>query len=304
MAIGWIYFKFLEQRGIFSGGKKKILDVGAQNIFDIPVADGVDFLRRYGSKREEQALRTHVEEMSRRAIWPPKKAGLFLREFLEDSHLDYTGFDIFPGPKVEIFDLNYQSLAQHHREAYDIVFNFGTTEHVFNQFNCFKVMHEAARPGAYIFHQLPCTGWMDHGYWVYSPRTFVELAEANDYEVCDLWCSGPLGTYSLLDRLTYAPGARDQRLPQNMIDSWDKLTIVDGLVNVLLKKRSSGPFKLGLDITTSAGGPDESIMETYFAPSSSGDTKGRRSSMLRLFTAREIGEEFFYRIRRKLGLTK
>ncbi|MGH8510089.1 MAG: methyltransferase domain-containing protein [Gammaproteobacteria bacterium] len=304
MAIGWMYFDHLEKQGVFSGWSKRILDIGAQNIFDIPVDAGVDFLRRYGSSLDDNALRARMEDLSHRAIWPPKKAGLFLNEFLEGTSLDYVGLDICPGPKVQIFDLNFQQLADEQREAYDVVLNFGTTEHIFNQYNCFKIIHEAANPGAYIYHQVPCAGYIDHGYWIYSPRLFVDLAEANDYEVVEMWSTGPQGDVKLLDQLAYAPGVRDATLPGNLVDLWEKTPVVNGLINVLLKKRRSCPFRLGLDITTSAGGPDEFIMDRYFAPQPGGDSKAKRTSLLRLFTAREIGKEFLYRVRRKLVLVK
>lgn len=304
MGIGWIYFEHLEKYGVYGNGRKKLLDIGAQNIFDIPVESGISFLRKCGSRLDDISLRSKVEDISRRSVWPPKKAGVFLHEFLDGTDLEYTGFDIFPGHRVEIFDMNYQSLTPNHIEAYDLIFNFGTTEHVFNQYNCFKVVHEAAKPGAYIFHQLPCTGWMDHGYWVYSPRLFMDLAEANDYEICELWCSGPLGTYNLYDRLTYVPNAKDRTLPQNAVESWEQTPIANGLINVLFRKRNSGPFRLGLDITTTAGGPDSSVMQTYFTPQVNADSNNRNISLLRLFTAKEIAAEFVYRVRRKLGLAK
>src|SRR3954471_515719 len=109
MAIGWRYFEHLDRQGIFDGGNKRILDIGAQNLFDIPVDPAIDFLKRHGSSLDDIALRRHVEELSRRAVWPPKKVSLFLREFLEGTSLQYLGFDIFPGQDVEIFDLNYQN---------------------------------------------------------------------------------------------------------------------------------------------------------------------------------------------------
>jgi len=304
MAIGWIYFDYLDRKGIFEGGSKRILDIGAQNIFDIPVEAGMHFLRRYGSALDDVALRARMEDISRRATWPPKKAGVFLNEFLEGTSLDYLGLDIFPGPNVQLFDLNFHQLADAQQEAFDVVFNFGTTEHVFNQYNCFKALHEAAKPGAFIFHQVPCTGYMDHGYWIYSPRLFTDLAEANDYEVVEMWGTGPQGDFNLLERITYAQGARDASLPGNLVTLWEKTGIVNGLINVLLRKRQSQPFRLGLDITTSAGGPEASIIEQYYAPQPGRNSKVTRDKLLRLFTAKQIAAEFLFRVKRKLGLAK
>jgi len=82
------------------------------------------------------------------------------------------------------------------------------------------------------------------------------------------------------------------------------MPIANGLINVLFRKRSSRPFKLGLDITTSAGCPDESVIETYFVQQGTGDGTHQQKSLLRLFTAKEIAAEFAYRVYRKLRLTK
>lgn len=301
MAVNWIYFNHLDERGVFSGGAKRLLDIGAQNFFHVPVDEGLAFLKRVGSQLNDQELANRAWELSRRAQWPPSRDSLFLHEFFDGTPIDYTGFDIFPGAKTQIFDLNFQALSPDQQEQFDIVLNFGTTEHVFNQYNCFKVIHEAAKPGAYMFHQVPCTGWLDHGYWVYSPRVFMELAEANGYEVCELWCSGPLDKYRLLDRLGYSKSATDATLPENGVELWRNTEIADGLVNALLRKRTSAPFKLGLDITTSGAGPDEAVFARYFESQTEAGSGLSRTSLLRLFTAKELGRELAHRIRRRLS---
>ena len=66
---------------------------------------------------------------------------------------------------------------------YDVVFNFGTTEHIFNQWNCFEFMHDAAKVGRVCSHQLPASGYLDHGYYCYTPLFFREMAQANGYVV-------------------------------------------------------------------------------------------------------------------------
>src|SRR6185369_13141971 len=137
-----------------------------------------------------------------------------------------------------------------------------------------------------------------------SPRLFTDLAEANDYEVVEMWGTGPQGDFNLLERITYAQGARDASLPGNLVKLWETTGIVNGLINVLLRKRQSQPFRLELDITTSAGGPEASIIEQYFAPQPGRNSKVTRDKLLRLFTAKQIAGEFLFRVKRKLGLAK
>lgn len=305
MGIGWIYFDHLERQGIFGDGNKRVLDIGAQHIFDIPVEAGMSFLRRYGCTLDDGALRRRVETLSKRSPWPPKKNSrpVFLGEFLEVTTLDYTAFDIFAGPGITIFDFNSTALPKEQHEQFDIVFNFGTTEHILNQFNCFRVIHDACRPGAYIFHQVPCMGFLDHGYWIYSPRLFIELAEMNAYEVCQFWCSGPLGSSKLFDVITY-PMVHDRSLPQNAVDVWEQTPINNGLINALLRKRVSSPFRLSLDISTSGSGVQDQIMQQYVPPQSADRSKGARSLLLRQYYGRELARELWYRVMRRLRLAK
>lgn len=300
LGIGWIYFEHLERRGVFGEGAGRVLDIGAQNIFDIPIAGGVQFLRRHGSKLNDASLERHVRALARQSGWPPRMRGaIFLGEFLADTALEYLGLDIFPGTGVEVFDLNFQQLPEARRGTFDVVLNFGTTEHVFNQYNCFKVIHDAARIGGYMFHQLPCSGYMDHGYWVYSPRVFADLAEANGYELCEMWCSGPQGDFRLFDRVKYHPAVRDRALPENAVERWEQALLVNGLVNVLLRKQANGPFRLGLDVTTSVGDLDAAVFDRYAALPVDG--RGPRSGGLKGVPARLLAAELWRRIRSRIS---
>lgn len=89
--------------------------------------------------------------------------------------------------KTEIFDLNYDVIDDDKKEYYDVVLNFGTTEHVFNQWNSFEVMHDALKVGGVLYSVLPASGYLDHGYYCYTPLFFADLAKANGYEIVDLF---------------------------------------------------------------------------------------------------------------------
>ncbi|OBG55221.1 hypothetical protein A5704_25945 [Mycobacterium sp. E735] len=66
---------------------------------------------------------------------------------------------------------------------FDVCINNGTTEHVFNQANCFKAIHDHTAPGGVMIHWTPCLGWVDHGLYNIQPGFFHDLAAANGYEV-------------------------------------------------------------------------------------------------------------------------
>jgi hypothetical protein len=78
-------------------------------------------------------------------------------------------------------DLNWDSVPAEHYRAHDLVMNLGCSEHVMNQFNVFKVIHDLTRPGGHMFHEFPFLGFVDHGLFVYSARLVWHLCRENNY---------------------------------------------------------------------------------------------------------------------------
>ena len=70
-------------------------------------------------------------------------------------------------------------------DAFDLVVNTGTTEHIANQDNAFRVIHDLARKGGVTYHEVPA-GMTDHGLINYNPRFFWKMRDANDYEVLSM----------------------------------------------------------------------------------------------------------------------
>ena len=73
--------------------------------------------------------------------------------------------------------------------VYDIVTNHGTTEHCFDQAECFRTIHRACRPEGLMVHCVPFRGYDRHCFYLYKPELFYDLAEANHYELIGLWTS-------------------------------------------------------------------------------------------------------------------
>ena len=61
----------------------------------------------------------------------------------------------------------------------------GTTEHVANQIQAFKVIHDITAVGGLMYHNLPFQGYQTHGLVNYTPKFFWMLCRSNEYEFLD-----------------------------------------------------------------------------------------------------------------------
>lgn len=108
--------------------------------------------------------------------------GAFIGHIFKAVGWDYLSFDIVEAPFCEQFDLNIDSVALGRCNSFDLVLNFGTTEHVMNQFNAMKALHDSAKLGGLIYSYFIRGGYMEHGLVHYSDR-FVDLwLGANKYQ--------------------------------------------------------------------------------------------------------------------------
>src|SRR5262245_22880856 len=86
-----------------------------------------------------------------------------------------------------VMDLNFDSVPDAHKGKYGLVTNHGTSEHILNQYNVFKAMHEFARVGGVFIHAVPFTVHLEHGFFNYQPNFFDALARYNSYETLGVW---------------------------------------------------------------------------------------------------------------------
>jgi len=70
--------------------------------------------------------------------------------------------------------------------CYDVVTNFGTTEHVFNIGQAFANIHKLLKVGGIQLHAIPSYGYIDHGFYNIHPCTYLDMARANEYEIVDV----------------------------------------------------------------------------------------------------------------------
>jgi hypothetical protein len=84
-------------------------------------------------------------------------------------------------------DLNFDAVPPDHRGRYGLTTNHGTTEHLLNQYNAFKIIHDLTKPGGLMLHGLPFTVHLDHGFFNYQPNFFEALARYNSYKTHGIW---------------------------------------------------------------------------------------------------------------------
>ena len=244
-----------------------MLDIGESCLLDGEPEQFKEVVRRQGCKMEDAKLDALLKDYA----WRSRLRGhhsiqtLFLAEVVELTDTEYCCFEVVSArhttkaayPQVHLFDLNVHSLSREKRATFDLVVNFGTTEHLMNQYNAFKVMHEAAKPGAYMFHQVPSTGYINHGYFCYNALMFKELAQANGYEIADLWLAGPNQMENVLANAQLFPGVMDASKLRNNVEGFRNAPIPASNINVLFKKGADKPFRVGLEVKTAAGDLDK-----------------------------------------------
>lgn len=69
---------------------------------------------------------------------------------------------------------------------FDVVTNFGTTEHVFNIGEALRTIHRVTAPGGMSLHAVPVFAFSHHGFYTVGPNLFIELCRANGYDLVDL----------------------------------------------------------------------------------------------------------------------
>ena len=165
-----------------------------------------------------------------------------------------TSIDVVgEGDDFLYLDLNTESVPEPHFHHYDFVTNCGTTEHVANQYNSFKVVHDLTRPGGFMYHSLPCCGMTSHGFFSYNAKFFQLLALANGYVFHDAFITADPALRPL-DEESRKLMRQDKEFlketphgqPDHLIRDFQ--TTDAGIRVCLQKPQSSEPFKPPLDI--------------------------------------------------------
>jgi hypothetical protein len=253
--------KWLDEQGAFPKAAR-ILDIGEACLLHATPDDIVSFVVKH--KQEFDVLTLHkaaVDYAYRSSLFGHHSIRtLFLSELIELTDLQYVSFDVVNARKAELFDLNVHHLADDKKGTFDLVLNFGTTEHLINQYNAFQVIHDATRVGGLMFHMVPATGYLDHGYFCYNGLMFQELAQANGYDLVHLWFDGPQGITNVLVNANVHPSVTDPTKPQNNVEGFRQAPVPYAVINVLLRKTRADEFRVGLEVRTAA----DTLKQNFF----------------------------------------
>jgi hypothetical protein len=171
-------------------------------------------------------------------------------ESLGFSHaaIEYNGHGDSPP-----FDLNRDEISDPMRGCADLVVNGGTTEHVMNQDNAFRAIHDLTKHGGVMFHLLPGAGMLTHGLFEYTPKFFWHLCRENEYEVLHLATqfgrSAPISNDVLASNDRYnLIGTRRSRPMFGTAEHCRGRDLQNVYITAVLKKVRDVPYVTPLDI--------------------------------------------------------
>lgn len=255
-----------------------VIEIGAQQLDNsfIEAGDQLDRLKdlfgidqavELPPPQPTHVLRDNLEHLSPNA----PRAALFWSWL----GFNYAAIDIDGSPGSLALDLNYDAVPPALIGKHDLVTNLGTTEHVANQVNAFKVIHDLASLGGLMIHVLPGQGYFNHGLINYNFKFFWMLARSNDYKFIFANCT-PGTPYDLPPNivdfiLSMNPGTSEEKLRFSSSDC--------GFI-VILQKTLDIPFVAPLDVDTGAQTDIELLKQRYwtvFDPETLERVRGGRS---------------------------
>lgn len=228
-------FVSLHERGLLKNGAS-IIELGTQELYCAGMENSLREIIEYFSKSNPGIQKS--DSYSDAEITALANKG-FLGKTLKACGFSYRALDIFEADSTTLFDLNVQSPGDDLKEQFDLVTNLGTTEHVINQYLSMKTIHELTKPGGLIYHDLPMSGYHDHGYFSYNALLFRHLAEANNYTIL---------------MLHYSRASAGTAAPSFMVENgYPEGDYYDCGIECILRKNQSAPFRMPLETSTSLG---------------------------------------------------
>ena len=271
MGISFTMIQKMHEIKLMQEKQTAVLDIGSSNLYTADQDGILQFLSSHGITKTSQ-LSSFAKKLAEDSYYDPGggKNTAFVGELFEKAGFRYDAIDIADGYKTTILDLNHESAPADFVGKYDLVLNFGTTEHLLNQYNAFKVIHDATKVGGHIMHQLPCVGFFNHGYFTYTPRCMFDMAGYNNYEVVDFWFEGPAGENDLYaplrDYETYFPNLSRPISDIEVTEQGkliSELHLPDVAITIIYKKVKDKAFLGALERSTSVGTVPSSVSIDY-----------------------------------------
>jgi hypothetical protein len=183
------------------------------------------------------------------------------RDFWAWLGFEYASIDIDSSPGSIPLDLNYDPVPETAFGKYTLVTNFGTTEHVANQLNAFKIIHDLTTLGGIMIHHLPTQGMLNHGLVNYNPKFFWMLARSNGYKFIDMNVLGSTSYYELPQNIVdiISPFHPDIPIRRSAYRSADMMLVT------VMQKVFDTPYVAPIDVHTGARTDNKALEQRYWS---------------------------------------
>ena len=126
------------------------------------------------------------------------------------SQVDSIDFSEFEGATI-VHDLT-EELPPDLQGAFDVIYDGGTCEHIFELPKAYANIDKALKPGGVLIGHSPCNNWINHGFYQISPEMVYGYWErARGYEVLDLTLQPLLPNFALKTAKTTNPNVTGKR---------------------------------------------------------------------------------------------
>ena len=183
------------------------------------------------------------------------------REFWRWLGFDYASIDIDGTPGSIPLDLNFDKVPDTAAGRFALVTNFGTTEHIANQLQAFKIIHDLAAVDGIMLHNVPMAGMLSHGFIAYNPRFFWSLARANGYRIVFMTLSRSEGAEPLPATISTEMAKHDPSLSLR----FDDYRSTECSVLIALQKIFDAPFVPPLDVPEGAVTDHIALQSRYWS---------------------------------------
>jgi hypothetical protein len=231
---------------------ERIAEMGSQMVnVDTPADVLAGFIRKFRPDFDTASLHLPINSYG----------SVYAGELWNLCGMDYISYDVTEAPRSRVFDLNFHEVPPDDRASAVFVTNIGTTEHVANQLNAFRTIHDLLKVGGVAIHCVPFTGMLNHSLFNYHPKFFFSLIVNNRYRLRHVEFGGPILHAALGPGNTVFDGDRlpaHSKLPGS--EAWSNTTLYSGMIFLAIERRYSDPFVPPVDF---AGG--------YFGDIAAGD---------------------------------
>jgi len=223
--------KWLDAGAIpFPKHRERIVELGDQALnADMPHDAIISFIRKFRPDFDQAEIAGGL---------PSNTFGVvYACELWRRCGLEYLSYDVTEAPYSKVFDLNFHAVPDEDRQTATIVTNIGTTEHIANQLNAFRTVHDLLKVGGVAIHSVPFTGMLNHGLINYHPKFFVSLIVNNRYRLRAVRLDGPTphSEYGLGNTVYSGDFVKTERaLPGS--EPWSTTPLYTGMIDLVIER--------------------------------------------------------------------